>query len=145
MLPRIGVSVEAISFRMVPPILPRPDLLVTITGLLEITGAIALLFSPTAMLAALCLAGVLIAMFPANIFCRETPPDHWRTGSHSSFGTCLSEHQMGWYRRPGSNNSPAGLCSCQLYCPVLNFIRQVRTLFSEYKQLYSENKVGPFK
>src|SRR5437667_498807 len=49
---------------MVPPALPRPDLIVTMTGLFEILGAIGLLFPATASAAAVCLAGLLIAMFP---------------------------------------------------------------------------------
>ncbi len=53
--------------RMVPPIFPRPDLLVTVTGLLEILGAIGLLIPSTAEAAGICLALLLIALFPANI------------------------------------------------------------------------------
>ncbi|MEU3600252.1 DoxX family protein [Streptomyces sp. NPDC006798] len=52
---------------MVPPSLPRPDLLVTVTGLLEFAGAIGLLIPATAPWAALCLALLMIAMFPANV------------------------------------------------------------------------------
>ena len=53
--------------RMVPPTFPRPDLLVTVTGLLEISGAIGLFIPRTASAAAICLALLLIALFPANI------------------------------------------------------------------------------
>jgi uncharacterized membrane protein len=53
--------------RMVPPMFPRPDLLVTITGVLEILGAIGLLWTTTARAAAVCLAVLLVALFPANI------------------------------------------------------------------------------
>ena len=53
--------------RMVPPRFPRPELLVTLTGVLEILGAIGLLIPATAKLAALCLALLLTAIFPANI------------------------------------------------------------------------------
>jgi uncharacterized membrane protein len=52
---------------MVPPSLPRPDLLVSITGALELVGAIGLLVPATAPLAAGCLAVLMLAMFPANI------------------------------------------------------------------------------
>ncbi len=52
---------------MVPPAFPRPDLIVTITGILEILGAVGLLFPATAPAAAACLAVLLIAMFPANV------------------------------------------------------------------------------
>ena len=53
---------------MVPPRLPRPDLLVTITGILEFAGAAGLLLPPTYRLAAACLALLLLAMFPANVY-----------------------------------------------------------------------------
>ena len=46
---------------MVPSAFPRPDLIVTMTGLLEILGAVGLLFPATASVAAVCLAGLLIA------------------------------------------------------------------------------------
>ncbi len=52
---------------MVPPALPRPDLLVTITGLLELAGAAGLLWRRTAPWAAGGLTLLLVAMFPANV------------------------------------------------------------------------------
>jgi uncharacterized membrane protein len=54
--------------RMVPPAFPRPDLLVTITGGLELAGAVGLLIPATARLAAVCLAVLMLAMFPANVY-----------------------------------------------------------------------------
>jgi uncharacterized membrane protein len=53
--------------RMVPPALPRPEVLVTLTGLLELLGAIGLLLRPTAPLAAAGLSLLLLALFPANV------------------------------------------------------------------------------
>lgn len=53
--------------RMVPAGLPRPDLLVTITGFCEIFGAVGLLIPRVALVAALGLTLLLIALFPANI------------------------------------------------------------------------------
>jgi len=53
--------------RMVPPSLPRPDLLVTFTGVFEILGAIGLLVPTTARAAGICLVLLLVALFPANI------------------------------------------------------------------------------
>lgn len=53
--------------RMVPIALPAPGILVTITGLLEIAGAVGLLLPQTAAAAAICLAVLLIALFPANV------------------------------------------------------------------------------
>lgn len=52
---------------MVPPALPRPDLLVTVTGVLELVGAVGLLVPATARWAAAGLALMMLAMFPANI------------------------------------------------------------------------------
>src|SRR5437899_2723869 len=53
--------------RMVPPALPHTELLVTVTGALEIAGAVGLLIPSTAALAAYCLIVLLMAMFPANV------------------------------------------------------------------------------
>ena len=52
---------------MVPPRLPRPDLLVFFTGLMELTGAAGLLFPATRLWAACGLILLLLAMFPANV------------------------------------------------------------------------------
>jgi uncharacterized membrane protein len=51
---------------MVPPGLPRPDLLVTVTGVLQFAGALGLLLPATRVAAAICLGLLLVAMFPAN-------------------------------------------------------------------------------
>ncbi|WP_027946443.1 DoxX family protein [Amycolatopsis taiwanensis] len=52
---------------MVPPRLPRPDLLVTVTGMLELAGVAGLLLPPTASLTAWCLALLMLPMFAANV------------------------------------------------------------------------------
>ncbi|PZF91579.1 DoxX family protein [Micromonospora deserti] len=52
---------------MVPPRLPRPEFLVTVTGVLELVGAAALLVPATARWAAVGLAVLMLAMFPANV------------------------------------------------------------------------------
>ncbi|WP_059173388.1 DoxX family protein [Bacillus sp. FJAT-27445] len=52
---------------MVPPAFPRPDWIVTATGLFEIAGAIGIMFQPTSKVASLGLAVLLLVMFPANI------------------------------------------------------------------------------
>lgn len=51
----------------VPPALPRPDLLVTVTGVLEVLGAVGLLIPATRVAAAICLGVLLLVMFPANV------------------------------------------------------------------------------
>lgn len=53
--------------RMVPTSFPRPDLLVTLTGLLELLGVIGLIFPSTSRAACICLTFLLVAMFPANV------------------------------------------------------------------------------
>lgn len=57
--------------RMVPPVFPRPALLVTMTGILEFLGAVGLLLPMFVPLAALALSVLLIAMFPANIYAAQ--------------------------------------------------------------------------
>jgi uncharacterized membrane protein len=58
--------------RMVPPRFPRPDLLVTATGVLELLGAAGLLLPPLARFAAAGLALLLLALFPANVHAART-------------------------------------------------------------------------
>jgi uncharacterized membrane protein len=53
---------------MVPPSLSRAPMLVTLTGIAEIAGAIGLQIPAFASLAALGLFLMLIAIFPANVF-----------------------------------------------------------------------------
>ena len=55
--------------RMVPPALPWPEFFVTLTGLLELAGAIGLVWGgPWHRTAAIALALLLVAMFPANAY-----------------------------------------------------------------------------
>ncbi|MFG3297284.1 DoxX family membrane protein [Micromonospora chersina] len=61
------LSRRADLIAMVPPRLPRPDLLVTLTGVLELAGALGLLLPATARAAAAGLALLMLAMFPANV------------------------------------------------------------------------------
>ena len=53
--------------RMVPAIFPRPLLLVYFTGVLELMGVIGLLLPRLRSAAGMCLIGLLVAMFPANV------------------------------------------------------------------------------
>jgi len=52
---------------MVPRAFPRPDLIVSATGVFEILGAAGLLIPAIASMSAACLAMLLIALFPANV------------------------------------------------------------------------------
>lgn len=71
----VGLREELIA--MVPPFLPAPGLLVTVTGVLELLGAAALLWTRTAGWSALGLTAMLIAMFPANVYKALNGPVPW--------------------------------------------------------------------
>jgi uncharacterized membrane protein len=58
---------------IVPPRLPKPALLVTITGVLELLGAIGVLYPPTRVAAAVCLLALMLVMFPANVYASGMP------------------------------------------------------------------------
>ena len=58
---------------IVPPRLPSPGLLVTITGVLELAGAVGLLYPPTRVAAAVCLFVLMLVMFPANVYASRMP------------------------------------------------------------------------
>jgi uncharacterized membrane protein len=58
---------------IVPPRLPAPALLVSITGVLELLGAIGLLIPTTRVAAAICLFALMLAMFPANVHAARMP------------------------------------------------------------------------
>ncbi len=61
----IGMRADMIA--MVPPGLPHPEALVSLTGVLELAGAAGLLWKGTASAAAVGLALLLCAMYPANV------------------------------------------------------------------------------
>ena len=58
---------------IVPPRLPAPGLLVTVTGVLELLGAVGLLYPPTRVAAAISLGVMMLAMFPANVYASRMP------------------------------------------------------------------------
>lgn len=58
---------------IVPPRLPAPAALVTVTGVLELLGAVGLLFPATRTAAAAALFVLLLAMFPANVHAARMP------------------------------------------------------------------------
>ncbi len=53
--------------RMVPSMLPAPALLVALTGVLQLAGAVGLLTSATVVASALTLGALLVALLPANV------------------------------------------------------------------------------
>jgi uncharacterized membrane protein len=60
-------AMRADLVRMVPPSIPNPELMVTLTGVCEILGAIGLLVPRTRRIAAVALILFLLAVLPANI------------------------------------------------------------------------------
>ncbi|MBW0016759.1 MAG: DoxX family protein [Mycobacterium sp.] len=58
---------------IVPPQLRAPGLLVTVTGVAELLGAIGLLLPTTRVAAAACLLALMLAMFPANVYASRMP------------------------------------------------------------------------
>ena len=58
---------------IVPPRLPAPALLVTVTGVLELLGAIGLLLASTRTAAAGCLFLLMLVMFLANVYAARMP------------------------------------------------------------------------
>jgi len=58
---------------IVPPRFPAPALLVTVTGVLELLGAVGLLLPATRVAAAACLLVLMLAMFPANVYAARMP------------------------------------------------------------------------
>lgn len=66
-------SMRADLIAIVPQQLPAPGLLVTVTGLLELLGAIGLLLPSTRIAAAVALLFLLLAVFPANVYAASMP------------------------------------------------------------------------
>lgn len=61
-------SMRGDLIRMVPPFFPSPGLIVTLTGVAEIAGAVGLLIPRVAPWAAAGLSVLMLAMFPANVY-----------------------------------------------------------------------------
>jgi len=101
--------------RMLPAALPRPDLLITVTGICEIQGAVGLLVSRVAPVAALGLTPLLIALFPANVRAtrqaiaiggRPATPLPARAGRSSR--SCSSPPQLPWSSAQRCDRWPPG-------------------------------------
>jgi uncharacterized membrane protein len=65
----VGMRDELV--RMVPPSLPAPGLLVTVTGVMELVGVAGLVYRRTAALSAGALTLLMLAMFPANVYAAQ--------------------------------------------------------------------------
>lgn len=76
----VGMRDELIA--MVPPAIPAPGVAVTVTGVLELAGAVGILWRRTALWAAGGLTLMLIGMYPANVYAANQ-------GISPSFGDAL--------------------------------------------------------
>jgi uncharacterized membrane protein len=73
--PRMRIQLIA----MVPPAIPRPDVIVWASAVCELAAAIGLLIEPLRLASALALALFLIAVFPANVRAAHLAGDADRT------------------------------------------------------------------
>lgn len=58
----------AVFATIVPPIFPHPAFWILLTGVMELAGAVGLLLPGTARAASTCIALLMIAVFPANVY-----------------------------------------------------------------------------
>jgi uncharacterized membrane protein len=77
--------------RIMPPVLPAPNLLVQVSGVAEIAGGVGLLCSRFRRAAAYGLAVLLVAVFPANIYMAV---------AHVPFPGMMGESWVQWLRLP---------------------------------------------
>ena len=61
-------SRTAVFASIIPPAFPHRELLVLLSGAMELAGAIGLLLPPITRAASTCLALLMIAIFPANVY-----------------------------------------------------------------------------
>jgi uncharacterized membrane protein len=64
-------SMRAELVAMVPPWVPQPEVMVTLTGICEIAGAICLLIPRTRRVAGIALILMLVAILPANVYAAQ--------------------------------------------------------------------------
>jgi uncharacterized membrane protein len=77
--------------RIVPPYLPSPRVLVYVSGIFEILGALGILLTSTRTFAGWGLVALLVAVFPANIYMAT---------ANIKFGSFPPEPWMAWARLP---------------------------------------------
>jgi uncharacterized membrane protein len=77
--------------RIVPPYLPSPRVLVYVSGIFEILGAIGILIPATQRMAGWGLLALLVAVFPANIYMAT---------ANIKFGSFPPQPWMAWARLP---------------------------------------------
>ena len=67
--------------QMMPPFLPKPELLIQISGVIEIILAVLLCYPKTTRCAAIGIILLLIAVFPANIYMFQQGPERYHTSN----------------------------------------------------------------
>jgi uncharacterized membrane protein len=67
----------ALFASIIPPSFSHPVLLVVLSGICEVSGAIGLLLRPTRRAASFCLVLLMIAVFPANIYAANRTVGGW--------------------------------------------------------------------
>lgn len=77
--------------RIVPPQMPNPAAIVAISGVAEIAGGLGLLVPRTRRFAAWGLVALLVAVFPANIYCAV---------AHVPLPGIMGERWVQWLRLP---------------------------------------------
>jgi uncharacterized membrane protein len=77
--------------RIIPPALPHPWVLLWVSGVAEILGGIGLLLEKACRAAALGLAVLLVAVFPANIY---------MAAAHVPFPGIFGQAWLQWLRLP---------------------------------------------
>lgn len=102
--------------RIVPPRLPRPDLLVLVSGAAEILGGIGLLIPRLRRPAGSGLALLLVAVFPANIYMAI---------AHSPANGLLGNRWLQWLRLPVQLPLMAGIVLPEVVRDRCNFPAQV--------------------
>ncbi len=77
--------------RIVPPVLPAPAAIIMISGVAEIAGGVGVLFPATRRAAAWGLVTLLVAVFPANLYCAV---------AHVPLPGLMGERWAQWLRLP---------------------------------------------
>jgi uncharacterized membrane protein len=77
--------------RIMPPFLPWPRTLVAVSGAAEIAGGLGLVLPKFRRAASYCLAALLVAVFPANIY---------MAAAHVPFSGVLGQSWVQWLRLP---------------------------------------------
>jgi len=124
--------------RMVPPVFPQPEVLVTITGILEILGALGLLLPATARYAALALALMLVESLPLTIKLFSKRGEYDVTAELVENENTLSASESSKARK--ANVTQTAAASGQLKTEILNRVLKATTS-GDYSGLIEDEKM----